>query len=360
MASKPFEEIHLDVVGPISPSSREGHKYFLTVVDSCTRFCSAIPIKRKSDVPATISQAVNLEAKRIGYYPTVIHSDRGSEFINNQLLEYCNLHSIRTQQSNAYTPQQNGLAERFNRTILESLRAVLKDSRIRNDLWNEVVKSCSLILNQIPAHKSKKSPYELFKNRSLPLEFFKPLGNRLSYLIEPEVTGSKLSPKGELGRLVGYNDDLPSYQILSDNGCIIDTKSVQFLDHPPTPYDASDNNVLEVLEDESQPNTADSGEEEDDYETALEESSTIDPSDQESVSTVEEESDTNNDESAVINSLVPEPRALRDRTTKVKPVKYSYLAGDPASFKAAMKSENRAAWCNAADEELNNIEDHNV
>ncbi|KNZ52706.1 hypothetical protein VP01_3475g3, partial [Puccinia sorghi] len=53
-AAKTFEEIHLDIVGPINTASREGHRYFLTIVDSCTR------------------------ARRIGYYPTVIHSDRSA------------------------------------------------------------------------------------------------------------------------------------------------------------------------------------------------------------------------------------------------------------------------------------------
>lgn len=79
----------MDLVGPISPLSREGHKYFLTIVDSCTRFCSAIPIKHKSDVSEVIAQAIGLEAKRIGYYPTMIHSDWSTEFINSHLLEFC-------------------------------------------------------------------------------------------------------------------------------------------------------------------------------------------------------------------------------------------------------------------------------
>lgn len=163
-ASKPFEEIHLDIVGPISPSSREGHRYFLTVVDSCTRFCAAIPLRSKSDVAESIAQAIDLESRRFGYYPTVIHSDRGTEFINKHLLDFCNKHLIRVRYSDAYTPQQNGLAERFNRTILESVRAILKDSGLNKRLWNEVVKASTLTLNQIPAHKSKKSPFELFKN----------------------------------------------------------------------------------------------------------------------------------------------------------------------------------------------------
>ncbi|KNZ48857.1 hypothetical protein VP01_5360g1, partial [Puccinia sorghi] len=70
-ASKPFKEIHLDVVGPITPPSREGDQYFLTVVDSCTRFCSALPLKNKSD------------------------------FINAYIQEFCNKNRIRTRYSDA-------------------------------------------------------------------------------------------------------------------------------------------------------------------------------------------------------------------------------------------------------------------
>ncbi|KNZ48027.1 hypothetical protein VP01_5967g1 [Puccinia sorghi] len=56
-ASKPFEEIHMDIVGPICPLSREGHRYFLTIVDSCNQYSSTIPVKSKGDVSEVIAQA---------------------------------------------------------------------------------------------------------------------------------------------------------------------------------------------------------------------------------------------------------------------------------------------------------------
>ncbi|KNZ48432.1 hypothetical protein VP01_567g11 [Puccinia sorghi] len=87
-ATKPFEELHIDLVGPILPISREGFKYFLTIVDSCTWYCSAIPVKDKSNVAEMIAQAIGLKAKHFGYFPSVIHSDRGTEFINSHLLEF--------------------------------------------------------------------------------------------------------------------------------------------------------------------------------------------------------------------------------------------------------------------------------
>ncbi|KNZ44144.1 hypothetical protein VP01_9471g1, partial [Puccinia sorghi] len=175
-AMKPFEELHMDLVGPILPISREGFKYFLTIVDSCTRYCSAIPVKHKSDVAETIAQAIGLEAKRFSYFPSVIHSDRGTEFINSHLLEFCNKNFIRARQSDAYTPQQNELAERFNRSIIESARAILQDTGLKKRLWSEIFKTSTLTLNQIPCHKSKTSPYELFKGRNIDIGFFKPIG----------------------------------------------------------------------------------------------------------------------------------------------------------------------------------------
>ncbi|KNZ49864.1 hypothetical protein VP01_4738g1 [Puccinia sorghi] len=224
-ASRPFEEIHLDLMGPIWPPSHQNHRFILTIVDSCTRFCAAIPIKLKSDVAETVSFLVDVEAKRLGYFPTTIHSDRGSEFLNSSLSKYCLSHLIKQRTSDAYTPQQNSLAERFNQSIIESMRTVLEDSGIERKYWNKI---------------AKKSPFELFKGRTLPLSYFYPLGNRVSFLIQPEQSFSKLKPKGKLGRLIGYSNELQSYRILLDEGKIVETKNVKFLEYTPPDSKSSD------------------------------------------------------------------------------------------------------------------------
>ncbi|KNZ51630.1 hypothetical protein VP01_3880g3 [Puccinia sorghi] len=141
MAEKPFEELHLDLIGPISPLSHKLHKYILTIVDGYTRFVAAIPLTSKSEVFSTLSQVINIEAKRLGYYPSVLHSDRGTEFLNAQVGEFCRTNVIRQRFSDEYTPQQNGLAERFNRTVIKSLRTVMLDSGLKPNLWNEVISS---------------------------------------------------------------------------------------------------------------------------------------------------------------------------------------------------------------------------
>ncbi|KNZ62411.1 hypothetical protein VP01_12736g1, partial [Puccinia sorghi] len=159
-----------------------------------------------------------------------------------------------TRYSDAYTPQQNGLAERYNRTIIKSVRAILKDSGLPLNFWNEIIKTSTLTLNQIPGHKIKRSPFELFKNRSLPLDYFKPIGLRVAFRDLPEGTNSKLAQVGQLGRILGYNDELRSYKVLTDNRKIINSKHLKFLDFNSLISDKNEDLKLEdKMEEENSP-----------------------------------------------------------------------------------------------------------
>ncbi|KNZ51390.1 hypothetical protein VP01_3973g4 [Puccinia sorghi] len=102
------------------------------------------------------------------------------------------------------------------------------DLGLKPNLWNEVLSSCILALNQIPSHQSKKCPYELFKNSTIPLDFFKPMGNPVAVLSNQRKY--KLEPRGNFGRLIGLNAELKSYRVKLDDGKIVNSKSVKFLD----------------------------------------------------------------------------------------------------------------------------------
>jgi hypothetical protein len=362
--SKPLEELHLNLIGPISLMSHKKHKYILTIVDANTRFVAAIPLVTKSDTFKTLTHVINLEAKRLGYYPSILHSDRGTEFKNAELDRYCQEHVIRQSFSDAYTPQQNGLAERFNQTILESLRTVLLDSGLKATLWNEILSACTLTLNQIPTHRSKKSPYELFKKSVIPLQFFKPIGNPLVVLSNN--SKSKLEPRGDLGRLLGFNIDLKSYRIQLTDGRIIDSKSVQFLDFDSNVSCSSDLSELIQEQQQEQPQQTpqatvkDEEKEEEDHESDELEDDFHSP----------DEFSGEDSDIGVQNPVPtidgPVGRILRDRTLQVKPVKYTHFSeyscftNDPKTFRGAITGPNAEGWKNAIDAELSNIENHEV
>jgi hypothetical protein len=251
-ASKPFEEVHLDLIGPISPLSYKNHKYILTIVDSNTCFCATIPLCAKSDIYAALTFALDVKAKKFGYYPTIIHSNRGTESTNSLFENYCNKNTIHQRFSDAYTPQQNGISKRFNRTIVDSLKTILLDSGLRQNLWSEILSATTLTLNQVPTHRIKKSPYEFFKGYSIPLNYFKPIGNPVAFLSSHKKL-SKLEPRGEMGKLIGFNPELKSCQILADDGRIINSKSFDFLDFIPSASNPSELNELLIEQQSKKP-----------------------------------------------------------------------------------------------------------
>ncbi|KNZ50918.1 hypothetical protein VP01_4177g2 [Puccinia sorghi] len=262
------------------------------------RQCLGIPVKNLSSCEAcavskitrgSFHTPVGLEAKRIGYYPTIIHSDRGTEFVNSRLLEFCNKNLIRT--------RHNSSGYRSEKTSLE--------------------------LN----HQDQN-----FNSESNSI-FFKPVGICVSCLIQPERHNSKL--------------ELLSYKILDNDGRIVNSKHLTFLDLPSSKNSSFDDKELTLLQDDDSDISPD----------IIESDVEISGMPSESLSE-EEESDVNED---VADSLSPNPtRTLCDRTSKVKPVKYSYLTGDPTSFKRPMLSEQRNEWSYAVNEELEKIEEHDV
>ncbi|KNZ51776.1 hypothetical protein VP01_3817g2 [Puccinia sorghi] len=83
-AAKPFEKIHLDLIGPIDPESRERHRFILTVVDNYTGYLAGFPLLKKDDTTDVLINLLEHENKRLGYYPNWVCSDGGGEFVNKR------------------------------------------------------------------------------------------------------------------------------------------------------------------------------------------------------------------------------------------------------------------------------------
>ena len=97
---------------------------------------------------------------QLGKTIKMVRSDRGGEY-DVPLNEFCAQHGIIHQTTTPYSPQQNGIAERKNRTLIEIMNAMLLSSGLPQNLWREVILSANYVLNIIPHKRSNSTPYEL-------------------------------------------------------------------------------------------------------------------------------------------------------------------------------------------------------
>ncbi|KNZ61582.1 hypothetical protein VP01_1383g15 [Puccinia sorghi] len=203
-AKKPFERLHLDLIGPILPESSHKHRYILTVVDNHSGYLAGFPLVHKEDTTDVLINLLTQEEKNRGYFPSMICSDGGGEFIGNR-------------------------AERANRTIVEAMRATFKSSNIPKKYWHEIVKTCCLSLNQIPRKGQSVSPWEILHEKKFPIGMLKPVGTPAITLNMLRIKGRKFDSKGEEGRFIGLNVPFKSFRILTSSGKILSSKHVRFV-----------------------------------------------------------------------------------------------------------------------------------
>ncbi|UYV73112.1 hypothetical protein LAZ67_10001854 [Cordylochernes scorpioides] len=119
---------HTDIVGPLDESF--GYKYFITIVDDYSNFTFVIPIANKSQTADSIINLIMQEERQTGKKVKRIRNDNGGEYVSNYLKRWLSSKGIKQEFTTAYAPESNGKAERFNRTIVESARTMLIDSKL--------------------------------------------------------------------------------------------------------------------------------------------------------------------------------------------------------------------------------------
>ena len=137
--SKPLELIHSDVCGKLSSKSLGGAEYFVTFIDDKTRYVWAYAIKRKSDVFKRFCEWKTEVEKSLGQNVKILRSDNGGEFTSGEFEDYLKKEGIKHQFTIPKCPQQNGVAERFNRTLVEMVRSMLADSELPKTFWAEAL-----------------------------------------------------------------------------------------------------------------------------------------------------------------------------------------------------------------------------
>ncbi|GJY68565.1 retrovirus-related pol polyprotein from transposon TNT 1-94 [Tanacetum coccineum] len=135
----------------------------------------------------------------------VIRCDNVTEFKNREMNQFCEIKGILRQFSIAKTPQQNGVAERMNRTLIEAARTMLADSKLPTTFWAEAVNTACYVQNRMLVVKPRnKTLYELFHGRTPTLSFMRPFGCHVTILNTIDHLG-KFDGKADEGFFVRYS-----------------------------------------------------------------------------------------------------------------------------------------------------------
>ncbi|GKA36542.1 putative ribonuclease H-like domain-containing protein [Tanacetum coccineum] len=156
----------MDLFGPTSIRSLNHKTYFLVITDDFSRFSWVFFLRTKDETSGILKDFIRQVENQLNQKVKTIICDNGTEFKNKDVIEFCGSKGIKREYSNARTPQQNGVAERKNRTLIKAARTMLADSFLPNTFWAEAVSTACYVLNRVLVTKPhNKTPYELITGK---------------------------------------------------------------------------------------------------------------------------------------------------------------------------------------------------
>lgn len=169
--------------------------------------------QNKGQTAKKVQYFINLAEKETGNKVKIIRSDNGKEFLNKEIKDFCESKGIRHQTSVGYTPQQNGKAERDNRTIVEAARSLLQGANLDKNLWAEAVNTAVYVINRTgKSPKQETTPYELWYKIKFDISQLKFFGSHVSVHI-PTQKRKKWDPKSVEGIFVCYDENTKGFRI---------------------------------------------------------------------------------------------------------------------------------------------------
>ncbi|CAL8990056.1 unnamed protein product [Prunus brigantina] len=212
-ASTPLELIHMDLCGPMQNESLAGNKYFMLLIDDFIRMTWVYFLRYKSDALNCFRKFKSMVELQSGYKVKCVRSDRGGEFTSSEFNKLCEDAGIQRQFTMAYTPQQNGVVERKNRTVVEMAKAMLHEKGLPYYLWVEAVHTAVYLLNRCPTKALRdKTPFEAYSTRKPGVAHLKVFGS-VCFVHKPEENRQKLDAKSTRGVFVGYATCEKGYRV---------------------------------------------------------------------------------------------------------------------------------------------------
>ena len=361
---RPMALVHMDVAGPMDPVSMGGARYAVTFVDDFSRLSEVVTTARKADVPEIVRRVITRWENQSGLRLLAARSDNGGEYINQRTDDYFASKGVEHTTTVPYNPEQNGVAERLNRTLMDRVRAMLTDSGLPPELWAEAVLTANYIRNRSPAAGRSRTPWELFYSKQPDVAHMRVFG-AIAYSFVPAEKRKKLDERARRCVFVGYEPLSTGYRLLLD-GRIVVGRHVTFDEAPKAAVELPAKDSVEESEDS-------------DADLALEPTPAPPPDPEESSAhdhgNGSESPDAGDGGGGGVEAMEdedgqvagPSTRRYPDRDRR-KPAEWykasfagsavtaSLKSGDPSTLAEALASPEAAEWLLAMDEEMASLE----
>ena len=259
-ASHVLDVIHSDICGPMNVKARHGAYYFLTFIDDYSRYGSVYLLVHRSEALDCFKRFLAEVENQKGRTIKVLRTDRGREYLSDQFKQLCEEKGIVRQLTIPYTPQQNGVAERRNRTLLDMVRSMMAQANLPTKFWGDALLTAAYILNRVPSKSVTSTPYELWKGEKPNLESLRPWGCA-GYVHNTSHKHGKLGPRAHKCVFIRYPVGSKGYVMYGEHpegGMVeIDSRDVNFLENEfPNVGELKENFELYELEES---NTSEGG-----------------------------------------------------------------------------------------------------
>ena len=231
-STTPLERVHSDLQGPMPTESFSRKWYMMTIWDDATNYHWTFALEKKSDTYRTFVEWKARVEKEKGRTVRILRSDNGGEYLSDAFKAYLKTEGIKHETSIPYTPQQNGKAERGNRTIEEKITCLLHDTdnlQDRGRYWAESMATATFLINRLPSVATGgRTPYEAYRGSKPSVHFLRAFGS-IAYVHDPH--HKKHQSKTLKAILVGYGEPngKKAYRLRKEEeGKIIFSRDVKF------------------------------------------------------------------------------------------------------------------------------------
>lgn len=364
-----LELIHSDVIGPMETQSIGKCKYILTFVDDFSRKVFLYFLKAKSEVFDTFKIFKAFVENQTERKIQICRTDNGSEYKSKAFNDFCKKNGIQQQFTTAYTPQQNGVAERMNRSIVEKAKCLLFDANLPKSYWAEASNMAAYLINRSISAAHGKIPEEIFTGKRVNLSDLKLFGSKVMVHI-PAEKRKKWDKKSTKLMFVGYDPDTKGYRCINEQTRkltisrdvtfyeTVSNESITISDDTDSVRDSEDELKEEpIIELDTSDEQTNENSYEDPAETTFYENATEDGAD----TTVDEQ---HNDSDYRPDEVVQQNRAERmttrsqtarrenGNTHPFQLINFAFFI-DPSSVTEAVDGPNADDWKRAMDEEMN-------